>query len=51
MPVGESSTGEEVLLCIVKGPLDPGLSIWVVDPMCPKMDAVDSGKGLHFRGE
>ena len=27
MPVGEGSTGEEVSFYIVKGPLDPGLSI------------------------
>jgi len=27
MPVGEGSTGEEVLFYIVKGPLDPGLGL------------------------
>ena len=51
MPVDEGSTGEEVSFYIVKGPFDPSFSIWVVNPMCPKMDAVDLGKGLHFRGE
>ena len=51
LPVGEGSAGQEVLLYIVEWPLDPGLSVWVVNPMRPKSDAVNSGKGLHLWGE
>ena len=51
MPVGEGSTGEEISFDIVKWSLDPGLSVGVVNPVCPKTKAVDSGEGLHFRGE
>jgi len=51
MPVDEGSAGQKVLLYIVKWPLYPGLSVGVVNPMRPKMNAVDSGKGHHFRGE
>ena len=51
LPVGEGSTGQEVLLYIVKWSLDPGLSIGVVNPMRPESDVVHSGKRLHFRGE
>ena len=51
MPVGEGSTGQEISFYIVKRPLDPGLSIWVVNPMRPEMNTIDSGKGIHFRGE
>jgi len=51
MPVGEGPACQKISFYIIKRPFDPCLSVGVVNPMRPKMDAVNSGKGLHFRGK
>src|SRR4030042_629035 len=49
MPITKGTTGEEIPFHVVKGPLDPGLSVRMSDPMSYKGDSKDSAERLHFR--
>src|SRR5271157_825590 len=49
MPINKSPTREKIPLHVVKGPLDPSLSVRMSDPMGYKDDSKDSAERLHFR--
>ena len=47
----EVTSGQEIVLDVGKGALDPALSIGVADPVGAESEAKSAGKGQHLRGD